>query len=260
MKLPENLCPADVADVAARLGVPIDRTNAARALRAVAIGGVEEPANPRGRWRIPRAKLTDVVAACLYRRQRRSHDRWDADLGRCRLAAAELMIDHDELARFVPRPLARALAERRREQWRRRMEAEHRGQEERERQARAAEARRLEHERRERERHEQVVLDWCYAVCLGAARAAIGARGPDRQDRPEVVQLQRDFPVPRPDWWLPPPGLGGPMAEYLKDLANLPDEHPDWSRWIPPYEPGKPWPWRKVDTERPEDAAGAHLA
>ena len=57
MRLPENLCLADVADVAARLGVPIDRTNAARALRAVAIGGVEEPGNPRGRWRIPRAKL-----------------------------------------------------------------------------------------------------------------------------------------------------------------------------------------------------------
>ena len=136
MKLPENLCLADVADVATRLGVPIDRTNAARALRAVVIDGVEEPENPRGRWRIPRAKLTDVVAACLYRRARRSHDRLSADIGRCRLAAAELMMDHDELARLVPRPLARAITERRRERWRRRMEAEHRGQEERERQAR----------------------------------------------------------------------------------------------------------------------------
>jgi hypothetical protein len=245
MKLPENLSLPVVADVLADLGVPVDRGNVGRALQAVAIHGVEAPDGPGGRWRIPRAKLTDVVAACLYRRQRRSHDRWDADLQRCRLAAAELLMDHDELARFVPRPLARAIAERWREKWRRLVEAEHREREERERQARAAEARRLEQERRERERHEQVLLDWCYAVCLGAARAAIGARGPDRQDRPEVVQLQRDFPVPRPDWWLPPPDLRGPMAEYLKDLANLPDEHPDWSRWIPPYEPGKPWPWRK---------------
>jgi hypothetical protein len=44
------------------------------------------------------------------------------------------------------------------------------------------------------------------------------------------------------------------MAEWLKDLANLPDEHPDWSRWIPPYVPGKPWPWRKRDAA---DGAGA---
>ena len=44
------------------------------------------------------------------------------------------------------------------------------------------------------------------------------------------------------------------MAAWLKDLANLPDEHPDWSRWVPPYEPGKPWPWRKGDGA---DGAGA---
>jgi hypothetical protein len=77
---------------------------------------------------------------------------------------------------------------------------------------------------------------------------------------PENQPFVRDWPTERPAWWLPPPGLRGPMAEWLKDLANLPDEHPDWSQWIPPYEPGKPWPWRKVDAERPEDAAGAHLA
>jgi hypothetical protein len=59
--------------------------------------------------------------------------------------------------------------------------------------------------------------------------------------------LYEDFPVPRPDWWLPPPGLRGPMAAWLKDLANLPDEHPDWRQWIPPYVPGRPWPWRKPE-------------
>jgi hypothetical protein len=249
MKLPENLSLPMVADVLLSIGLPMDRGNVGRALQGVVIDGVEAPDGPGGRWRIPRAKLTDAVAACLYRRARRSHDRWDADLERCRLAAAELLMDHDELARLVPRPLARAIAERRREEWRRLVEAERREQEEGARQARAAEARRLEHERRERERHEQVVLDWCHAVCLGAARAAIGAGGPGQEDHLEVVQLRRDFPVPRPDWWLPPPGLRGPMAEYLKDLANLPGEHPDWSQWIPPYVPGQPWPWRKPDAE-----------
>jgi hypothetical protein len=55
------------------------------------------------------------------------------------------------------------------------------------------------------------------------------------------------------------------MHEAVKDYMAARQrwylaEEPDWSRWVPPYEPGKPWPWRKVDAERPEDAAGAHLA
>jgi tryptophan 2,3-dioxygenase len=74
----------------------MDRGNCGRALRAVAIAGVEPPEGPGGRWKIPRAKLTDAVAACLYRRQRRSHDRWAAGLERCRWRAAELLLDHDE--------------------------------------------------------------------------------------------------------------------------------------------------------------------
>jgi hypothetical protein len=258
MNLPENLSLPALADVLVDLGTPIDRGNCGRALQAVAIPGVAAPDGPGGRWRIPRAKLTDAVAACLYRRQRRSHDRWAADLERCRWRAAELMLDHDELWKFVPRPLAEAIIERRREKWRLHVEAERRKEKERARQAREAKKRRLEHERRERERHEKVVLDWCYCICREAAREAIGlGNGPDDKTRPEIVQLYEDFPIPRPDWWLPPPELRARMAEYLKDLANIPDEHPDWNQWIPPHEPGKPWPWRRTDTERPEDVAGA---
>ena len=63
--------------------------------------------------------------------------------------------------------------------------------------------------------------------------------------------MLRDWPVPRPDWWLPPPGLREPMAEWLGDLINVPEEHPDWTQWIPAYVPGKPWPWRKPEGQLP---------
>ena len=253
MRLPENLSLPMVADVMAALGVPVDRGNVGRALRNVVIDGVEAPDGPGCRWRVPRAKLTDAVAACLHRRQRRSHDRWNADLERCRLAAAELMTDHDELARFVPRPLARVIADRREEKRRLRTEAERREREGRERQAREARARRLEHERRERERHEKTVMDWAYSHCFHEAYKAIGApTGGDRFERPEFVQLRLDFPSPRPSWWLPPPGMYQAVAEDLPK-HRLPDYvEPGWSRWVPPYEPGKPWPWHAPE---PADAA-----
>jgi hypothetical protein len=76
MKLPENLALDDVADIVTRLATPTDRTSVARALRDVVIRGVKEPETPRGRWRIPRAKLVEVVAACLLRRASRHPDRW----------------------------------------------------------------------------------------------------------------------------------------------------------------------------------------
>jgi hypothetical protein len=192
MNLPVNLSLPIVADVMDALGMPVDRGNVGRALQAVVIAGVEPPEGPGGRWRIPRAKLTDAVAACLYRRQRRSHDRWSADLERSRWRAAELMLDHDELWRFVPRRLADPIIERRREKWRLHMEAERREEKERARQAREARKRRLEYERCKRERHEKVVLDWCYSVCFQAAAAAVGAKGMLRKDRPEEAQVLQD--------------------------------------------------------------------
>jgi hypothetical protein len=258
MKLPENLALDDVADVLTRLGTPTDRTSAARALRDVVIRGVKEPVTPRGRWRIPRAKLVEVVAACLLRRASRHPDRWSLRPEKFVTAAAELMLDDVELERFVPRRMKTEIRERRRlEAERRRRERGAREAEERRERARRereAKARRLEHERLKRERHEKVVLDWCYSVCFQAAAAAVGAKGTLRKDRPEEAQVLRDWPTPRPDWWLPPPGLREPMADWLGDLINTPKEHPDWTQWIPAYVPGEPWPWRKRDHS---DDAGA---
>jgi hypothetical protein len=253
MRLPENLCLEDVGDVVARLRVPMDRTNVARALRAVSIEGVREPENRLGRWRIPRSKLVECVAACLLRRASRSPDRWALRPEKFVTAAAELMLRDAELEDLVPRRLRAEILERWRlveERRRREREAKEAAERKRRaRQAREAKARRLEYERVRRER---VVLDWCYNACWWAAWEAVRAPGqPYNKDLPEAVQLRRDFPVPRPDWWLAPPDLRARMAEYLKDLANIPDEHPNWAQWIPPYQPGRAWPWRKPETGGP---------
>jgi hypothetical protein len=241
MKLPENLALEDVAEVVTRLGVRTDRTAVGRALRAVVIRRVREPEAPRGPWRIPRAALTEVVAACLLRRASRHPDRWALRPEKFLTTAVELMLEDDELREFVPRRLKAEVLERRRlEEERRRREREAReaaARDERERQAREVRARRLERERRALEKRERVVLDRCYFVCFLAAMDAVGAK--------EV----RDWPAARPDWWLPPPGLREQVDEWLGDLVDIPDEHPDWRRWIPTYEPGKPWPWRKPEAD-----------
>jgi hypothetical protein len=225
-------------------------------LRAVAIGGVEEPENPRGRWRIPRAKLTDVVAACLYRRQRRSHDRVAVDLSSCLLDAAEAMLADPELAGLVPKRLRRLAVERRQARWRaqqerqrRIAEAERRRAEEREAaRRREREEERLSHERlergRRREEHERV-LGACYRICYRAAFRSLNLPWGDKRGLPAYEQLRRDFPYDRLGWWQPPPGFYEAVAEDLPKQVEFGYVEPDWSRWVPPYEPGKPWPWRK---------------
>jgi hypothetical protein len=144
------------------------------------------------------------------------------------------MLDDVGLEGFVSRRMKTDIRERQRlEAERRRREREAREAEERRERARRereAKARRLAHESRERERREKVILDWCYSVCFHAAAAAVGAKGVLRKDRPEEAQVLQDWPTPRPDWWLPPPGLREPMAEWLGDLVNVPQEHPDWNQ------------------------------
>jgi hypothetical protein len=72
-----------------------------------------------------------------------------------------------------------------------------------------------------------------------AAALAVGEAPP----RDDAAWLALGLP-----WWAPPPGMLEAVKEYMaaRERWYLAEE-PDWSGWVPPYEPGKPWPWRKAD-------------
>jgi hypothetical protein len=258
MEIPDVLAVSDVELLLAELGVTADRTSVALALRAHPVEGVVMPEGPGRAWKIPRDRLVDVVAAVLHRRARRSPDRWRVGEATLRLDAAELLLDHLDLAPLVPAALRRQVERRAREQEKRR-EREEREEQERlvaERRAREEAARRAherereqdeafwaERERREHEWH----LSHAYTICRHCAWIDHGSpKG--WPERPENRCLREDFPFQRPDWWAPPPGL----LEAVKIYVPTPNgcttgPEPDWRRWIPPYEPGKPWPWRRKD-------------
>jgi hypothetical protein len=268
MDLPPNLSLPVLADVLAELGAPMDRGNVGRALQAVVIAGVEAPGGPGDRWRLPRRKLTDLVAACLYRRRRRSHDRSACTADGCLLDAAQMLMRHDELHRHVPRRLAEAVTARR--------EARLRVQRERQRQAEEDERRRLREQReawrrqqareqaererwarRRQEEERERVMSECYRLCFRQACKAIGSpQGAHWPELPEAVQLRRDFPHDRPARWAPPPGMFEKVKEYMAARARwYLAEEPDWSRWVPEYVPNRPWPWRQPESDDDADPA-----
>jgi hypothetical protein len=255
VRLPENLSLPILADVITDLGVPVDRRSVGRALQSVVIDGVVAPDQPTDRWRIPRAKLAEVVGACLFRRRRRSHDRWAANLDGCLLDAAEMLMRRDDLHEHVPKQLQRQVHARQQARWeaqdeRRRQIAEaerRRLEEQREAWRRKQEAERELHERYERERareaRERVVRE-CYGICYRAAFRSLNLPYGDKRGLPEYEQLRRDFPYDRPAWWAPPPGMYEAVAEDLPKQVVYGYQPPDWSKWVPPYVPGQPWPWR----------------
>jgi hypothetical protein len=270
MQLHENLSLPDVADVLAAVGMPMDRTGVGRALQRVAIKGVEEPAAPGARWRIPRSLLAEVVAACLYRRQLRSHDRCGADLRRCRLDAAELLLRNPDLAGLVPRRLKVEVFAR--------QQARQRAAEERLRLAEEAERHRVavqeaawrrkqEEERelyeriereREREAHERVMNE-SYRLCFVAALKVMDLPrgGPTWPELPEALQVRRDFPYERPGWWAAPPKLYAAVKDDMPNRDRYRPVEPDFSELIPSYVPGAPWPWRRPEAEDDADGAAA---
>ena len=256
MRLPENLALDDVADVVTRLGAPTDRTTAARALREVVIRGVREPETPRGRWRIPRAKLHECVGACLLRREARKP-------GWRKLApevfvwlAAESMLGDPELEGFVPRCLKAEILERRRLEEERRRRAERR-----------ARAERKAAERREREREERREFNEVRRQCYWRTRQqylfAFWGKLPVGKLDWKVEQertFDREWPREMPSWWLPPPKMHDAMKDFLRRREatrnfNLlfDTEVPGWEEWLPPYVPGSSWPWRKPESD--DDAA-----
>jgi hypothetical protein len=239
MRLPENLCLEDVGDVVARLRVPMDRTNVARALRAVSIDGVWEPANRLGRWRIPRSKLVECVAACLLRRASRSPDRCALRPEKFVTAAAELMLADGELAKLVPRRLKTEILERQRalEERRRRDRAAKKAAE---RRACEAEERRL-HARVVRNAYWRARYVYLAQFITRLPNGATDWAGDQRT-------FDRDWPRDMPDGWLPPPAVYEAIKDFLqrRDIpGNLNLEEPELRELLPPYEPGKPWPWRK---------------
>jgi hypothetical protein len=112
-------------------------------------------------------------------------------------------------------------------------------------------AKRREAEWREREAKRQMErwLDQAYGHCKRCAHRDIGSpKGPDWVHR--TPHWSADWPVQRPSWWLPPPGL---LEAVMAEPACIPYGHqePDWRQWVPTYVPGRPWPWR-ADTVQPD--------
>jgi len=79
--------------------------------------------------------------------------------------------------------------------------------------------------------------------------------------------FDRDWPRDKPAGWLPPPAVYEALKDFLqrRDIPgnmNLPE--PDLRPLLPPYVPGRPWPWRRpepgevftrVNTDDEADAA-----
>jgi hypothetical protein len=273
MILRENLTVSDVADLVTRLGQPMDRTNAARALRDVVIDGVREPENPQKSWRIPRAKLVEVVAACVLRRRRRSHDRAFHDLDGCLLDAAEAMMREDDLIGLVPKKLQRQVHDRvrarlKQEEERRRRQEEFakkldeavwgkfRAEQEARRRKEEQDRRWAEEYRREKEEKERVrLIEDTYRVCRQQAMCDAGVTiRPGWMEDPGTPPFLRDWPSSPPDWWAPPPGLLEVVKVEAPKFYITGYQPPDWRRWVPRYVPGKPWPWRRPEAD---DADGA---
>ena len=264
----DNLLPDDVADLAATLRLRIDRRNVTRALERTPVPGVVPPPRRGVPWTIPRASLVQVFAACLQRRALRELAPLGLrprPLGHYELEAARRMLEvpalkplvSRELAARVRRRAAEQAAHRRRE--RERVEAMLRQAEANSpwaRERREAERRRAEAEllaRLERERTERA-LDRAYQVCLRLAfrdlDPPLTGRHPNGRPcfrREDFPQYDADWPRERPSWWRPPPGM---LEAVRAEPGVIPYGYvePDWRRWVPPYVPGRPWPWRAAGT------------
>jgi hypothetical protein len=273
---PDSLLPDDVADLAASIGLRIDRRNVTRALEHVPVPGVVPPPRRGVPWTIPRTALVQVFAACLRRRALRELAPMGLrprPLQHYEAEAARRMLRDPALAALVPAGLrermrrdeqARRRAERRREEERRRAAAEAA-----EAARRRAQARREAEERltraweaywRAERRHRHLGRAYGHAKRLAYLDlkedcARRGVDGPVGRDWPErFPQFVADWPTERPLWWVPPPGM---LEAVIVEPTTIPYGYvePDWRRWVPPYVPGRPWPWRDDDYRPPRRPA-----
>ena len=66
----------------------------------------------------------------------------------------------------------------------------------------------------------------------------------------ERETFDRNWPMRMPSWWMPPPAFSEAMKDFLRrrdEARNFNLEAPEYDPWLPPYEPGKLWPWRKPE-------------
>ena len=267
MKLPENLLPDDVVDAALWTGFAVDRRNVTRALQQTPIPGVV-PSPRRGiPWQIPRSALVDVLAACLQRRAMRElapQGLRPKPLDEYRVKAARAMLEVDGLARLVPAKLKKEVWRRDEIELARRRLRQQQAEEERRRLADAANARwrrerELEEQRlaafweRERQRKLDRALDRAYGNCKRCAYEDAGRpRGPRWPE--ETPHWKEDWPTSRPSWWAPPPGMLE-VVQAQPECIPYGYQEPDWRQWVPPYVPGRPWPWR-VERDADSDQSG----
>jgi hypothetical protein len=247
LRLPENLALDDVADVARRLGMPLDRTNVARALRDVVIRGVREPETPRGRWRIPRVRLHECVGAVLLRREARKPGWRNLDPEAFVWLAAESMLGDPELEGFVPRRLKAEILEELRLEEERRERAERRARAER----KAAERRARELEER---RAFNEVRQECYWRCRQSYLFRFWREFPPGEAARTVEgeTFDREWPRKMPSWWMPPPAFFEAMKDFLRrrgETRNFNLEAPEHDQWLPRFELNKPWPWRRSEPD-----------
>src|SRR5436305_3433232 len=131
----------------------------------------------------------------------------------------------------------------------------YRAMEERQEAARRAERERVARwEAEARAREEARLLDRAYRVCVDLARSDYGFPPGRPLVRDQHPEFARDWPPYRPDWWRPPPGL---LEAIRAEPGCKPYGYvePYWRRWVPPYVPGRPWPWRDDTYEPPQRPA-----
>jgi hypothetical protein len=251
LRLPENLALDDIADVARRLGTLTDRTTVARALRDMTIRGVKEPEIPRGRWRIPRAKLHECVGAVLLRREERKPGWRNLDPEVFVWLAAKSMLEDDELEVYVPRRLRAKILEEERLEEERRLRAERRARRE-----------KAAAERRARELAERQEFNEVRRQSYWRARVVYLHRFWAKDLDGDREPFDRDWPHKMPSWWMPPPEMRDVMRDFLRrrdatrTFLDFDTEVRGWQEWLPTLAPGQAWPWRRPEADE-GDAAPA---
>jgi hypothetical protein len=197
--------------------------------------------------------LHECVGACLLRREACKPGWRNLNPEAYVWLAAQSMLGDPELEVFVPRRLRAEILEEQRLEEERHIRAEKRARAER----KAAERRAREAE--ERAEHARVLTE-CYWRTRYVYLVRWTLAHPDLVWAGHDEAFNREWPKDRPRWWLPPPQLYDAMRSFLRHRdatrnSNLdfPTEVPGWEEWLPPYVPGKPWPWRKPEA----DADGA---
>jgi hypothetical protein len=78
--------------------------------------------------------------------------------------------------------------------------------------------------------------------------------GRDWPHRPEHIRFKADWPYDPPEGWQPPPGVLERVVEPWTTVPYGYDEEAEVRPLVPPYVPGRPWPWLDNDGHGAEQA------